>query len=96
MLARVITTTTSPEGLDSVIQTVDEQLPAFQQQPGFTGFYLLADREAGRLMTISLWESLESIRAVEARAAEATSQTTARSGGIGSRDLALYEILAQA
>jgi heme-degrading monooxygenase HmoA len=96
MLARVITTTTSPEGLESVLQTVHEQMPAFRQQPGFTGFYLLADREAGQLMTISLWESLESIRAVEARAAEATSQTTARSGGIGPREIALYEIVAQA
>jgi heme-degrading monooxygenase HmoA len=96
MLARVITTTVTPEGLDSVVKTVDEQVPAFRQQPGFTGFYLLADREAGRLMTISLWESLESIHAIEARAAEATSQTTARSGGIGPQDVTLYEIIAQA
>jgi heme-degrading monooxygenase HmoA len=95
MFARVVTTNVSPNGMESVIRVVDEQLPDARQQPGFKGFYLLADRDAGQLMTISLWDSRESILAVEARAAELTSQTV-RSGGMTVPDVAVYEIVVQA
>jgi len=95
MIARVVTTEVSPNEMESVIRVVDEQLPDARQQQGFTGFYLLADREAGKLVTISLWDSRENILAVEARAAELTSET-ARSSGIAVSDLTVYEVVVQA
>jgi heme-degrading monooxygenase HmoA len=94
MFARVVTTDVFPNGMESVIRVVDEQLPDARQQPGFTGFYLLADREAGKLMTISLWDSREDILAVEARAAAVTSQTV-RSGAMTVPDVTVYEIVVQ-
>jgi heme-degrading monooxygenase HmoA len=45
-------------------------LPGARGQHGFSGFYLLADREAGKVVTISLWDSCEDVRAVETRAAQ--------------------------
>lgn len=92
MFARIVTTDVSPNGMESVIRVVDETLPDARQQPGFTGFYLLADREAGKLMTISLWDSRESILAVEARAAEVNSQMV-RSDRMTVPDVTVYEVL---
>jgi heme-degrading monooxygenase HmoA len=94
MFARVVTTDVSPNGMDNVIRIVHEQLPDARQQPGYTGFYLLADREAGKLMTISLWDSRESILAVEARAAELNRQTV-RSGDMAPPGVTVYEIVVQ-
>jgi heme-degrading monooxygenase HmoA len=95
MIARVVTTDVSPDAIEGVIRVADEQLPAARQQPGFTAFYLLADREAGKLMTISLWDSRENLLAVEARATELNSQT-ARSTGMAVPDVAVYEVVVQA
>jgi heme-degrading monooxygenase HmoA len=94
MFARVVTTDVSPNGVDNVIRIVHEQLPEARQQPGYTGFYLLADREAGKLMTISLWDSRENILAVEARAAELNRQSV-QSGDIVPPGVTVYEIVVQ-
>jgi heme-degrading monooxygenase HmoA len=95
MFARLVTTEVPPNGMESVIRIVHEQLPDARQQPGFTSFYLLADREAGKLVTISLWESRENVLAVEARAAELNSKAT-RTSGMAVSDVTGYEVVLQA
>jgi heme-degrading monooxygenase HmoA len=95
MFARVVTTDVPPDGMESVIRVIDDELPDARQQPGYTGFYLLADRQAGKLVTISLWESRENIRAVEARAAELTRQAV-RSSGMAVPDVTVYDVVIQA
>jgi heme-degrading monooxygenase HmoA len=95
MFARVVMTSVSPNGMESAIRIVHEQLPDVRQQPGFTGFYLLADRAAGQLMTISLWDSAENVLALEARAGELNSQMV-RSGGMAVPDVTGYEVVVQA
>ena len=95
MFARVVMTKVPPNGMESAIRIVREQLPYARQQPGFTGFYLLGDREAGQLMTISLWDSREDVLAVEARAAELNSQMV-RSSGMAVPEVTGYEIVVQA
>jgi len=57
--ARVVTTQAGAKGFDDLIRLAQEQLPAAHQQPGFKGFYLLADAETGKVMTISLWGTRE-------------------------------------
>jgi len=74
VFARVITTQATPDGFDGFIGFVREQLPGVQDQQGFKGFYLLTDRDAGNLVIISLWDTLEDFRAVEARAAQLNSE----------------------
>jgi heme-degrading monooxygenase HmoA len=95
MFARVVMAKVPANGMENAIRIVSEQLPGARQQPGFTGLYLLADREAGKLMTISLWDSRESVLAVEARAAELNSQMV-RSGGMTVPDVTGYEVVVQA
>jgi heme-degrading monooxygenase HmoA len=59
MFARVITAQAGPQGLDSFIDRVREQLPGIGHHPGLSGFYLLTNAETGKVMTISLWETRE-------------------------------------
>jgi heme-degrading monooxygenase HmoA len=74
VIARVITSQTKPGGLDGFIRFAQEQLPGTQAQPGFKGCYLLTDRDTGDLVTISLWDTWEDVRAVEAHAARLTGE----------------------
>jgi heme-degrading monooxygenase HmoA len=50
-----------------------EQLPDARGQPGFSGFCLFANREEGKVVTISLWNSLPDAQAAESRAEAARS-----------------------
>ena len=74
MFARVITGQTTPDGFDGVIRFAQEQLPGTRAQPGFRGFYLLTDRDTGNLVTISLWDTRDDLRALEAYAAQLNSE----------------------
>ena len=68
MFARVITAQAGAEGLDGAIRLAGQQLPGARQQPGFKGYYLLTDAEAGKLVIISLWDTREQMDAVTAGA----------------------------
>ena len=94
MIARVVTTDVPPNGMESAMSVVHEHLPEARQQPGLRGFYLLADRDAGKLMTISLWDSRENLLAVEERAAELNSQTVGP-GRMAVPDVTVYEVVVQ-
>jgi len=75
VFARVITAQATPDGFDGLSRFAQEQLPGFQAQQGFKGFYLLTDRDTGNLVTISLWDTQEdAVRAVEAHAAQLNSE----------------------
>jgi heme-degrading monooxygenase HmoA len=91
VIARVITAHAAPDGFDGVIRLAEEQLPNAQAQPGFKGFYLLADRDAGNLVTISFWDTQEDVRPVEARAARLTRQA-AESAGVATDPVKIYQV----
>ena len=94
MFARVISAQTAPDGIDSAIRIAQEQLPSVREQPGFSGFYLLADRTSGKVVTISLWESSEDLRTVESRAAQLRGDAAAEIGVTPGVDI--YEVAVQA
>lgn len=95
VFARVILAQTRPDGVDSAIRSAQEQLPAVREQPGFSSFYLLADRTAGKLLTISLWQSREDLRTVEARAAQLR-DTVAGEMGVATPAVDIYEVAVEA
>jgi len=76
MFARIITAQVTPEKIGVAVRSSEEELPVAKQQKGFQGFYLLADRETGELMTVSLWETEEDVMNVEKRAWEARSKAS--------------------
>ena len=91
MFARVITGQTTPDGFDGVIRFAQGHVPDTQAQPGFRGFYLLTDRDTGNLVTISLWDTWEDVRALEARAARLNSDA-AESVEAASAPVKIYQV----
>jgi heme-degrading monooxygenase HmoA len=69
MFARVSTYQGSPqqidEGLDHARRNI---LPRVRAVDGFEGVYYLVDRQSGRALSITLWESEEAMRASEEEA----------------------------
>lgn len=64
MLARVTTLWLPPSRLDAAVRFVrDTVVPAMQPQPGWGGSWLLVDPPAGKLLAISLWETLPEMEA---------------------------------
>lgn len=55
-----------PDHLDEALRVMREQVaPTMRQQPGFQKILLLAEAKSSRIMSISVWESEEAMRAGE-------------------------------
>jgi heme-degrading monooxygenase HmoA len=66
MLARMTTMEGSPERLDEALREIREDvLPQLRQQEGFKGFIVFDNRQSGKLMGFTLWESEQAMRASE-------------------------------
>jgi heme-degrading monooxygenase HmoA len=61
MYARILEAKVLPENLDRFATISKQQLA--KNLPGFKGFYLLANKNNGKLLTITLWETLEAAEA---------------------------------
>ena len=58
MYARVTTSQGNPDQIDEATALVrDTIVPAAKQRTGFAGYLALVDRETGKGITITLWES---------------------------------------
>jgi heme-degrading monooxygenase HmoA len=95
VVARVIAAQVAPENLDSAVGVAREQLLAARQQPRFQGFSLLIQRDTGKLMTISLWQTRQDAQAVEAGAAQLRSQLSRAIGVAGTPVMEVYEVAVQ-
>ncbi len=81
MFARVSTFQGSPDQTAEGVRVAREQiLPTARLLDGFKGIYLLFDRESGRSLSITLWETEEDMRASEEAASRARSESAAVSG----------------
>ncbi len=66
MYARVSTFKIQPEKLDEAIGIIrDSALPALQQQQGYQGLLVLADRETARARVLTFWEGQAAMLAGE-------------------------------
>jgi heme-degrading monooxygenase HmoA len=88
MFARVSTIQGSPEHVEEGIRRLEQSRSAIEGLDGFKGAYLLADRTAGTIMTITFWESEQAMHASSTvatrergQAAEAAGQDSPRSLG---------------
>ncbi len=72
MHARTGTFEISPERIDDVARQLEtEQLPRYRDQQGYKGFTVLADRESGKVIGISFWDSEADLQASEELGAKA-------------------------
>lgn len=66
MFARVQTVHERAAKLDALATLAREQLAAGPEPAGFSGFYYLIDRDNGKALVISFWETEEDVRQLEA------------------------------
>ncbi len=98
MFARVSTFQGPPDQTAEGIRVAREQiLPAARLMEGFRGIYLLFDRESGKSLSITLWETEADMRASEEAASRARRESAEASGetvvGVERYEVALHEIL---
>jgi heme-degrading monooxygenase HmoA len=82
MWARVSTYQGPPENIDEDLRYSKEALlPQARKLAGFGGVYALADRETGRTMSITLWDSEADMWASETEADRLRQDGTEHVGG---------------
>jgi heme-degrading monooxygenase HmoA len=97
MHARMTTLEGTPDRMDEGLRQVREHvLPLLQQQDGFKGFIAHGDRQSGKLIGVSFWESEKAMQASEdvgdrtrSESAEAMSDTIA---GVERYEVGLFEV----
>jgi heme-degrading monooxygenase HmoA len=81
VFARIGTWQGSPEDLENWVARAGEVVkPKVQQQLGLAAAYWLVDREGGKGLTITFWESEEAMRASEEFRSQSQSQTSVATG----------------
>jgi heme-degrading monooxygenase HmoA len=84
----------SPDRLDDAIQAFkDEQLPKYQQQGGYKGFTLLANRGTGQVIGISFWESESDLHAADELGRQAREDIQQRGAGQGDIERVDWEVV---
>jgi heme-degrading monooxygenase HmoA len=94
MIARVNSVEAAADKLAGLVKFSEERFPAAQEAPGFKGFYLLADRQTGKLVSISLWESDDDLRRFEAQGAQMRKEASSEVG-IAPTPVETYEVVLQ-
>ena len=78
MHARIGTFDVNPEQLDHVVALFRGSVfDAFSRHKGFLGYQSYVDRERGRMVGLSLWESLSDLQASSETARQAREQAAA-------------------
>jgi heme-degrading monooxygenase HmoA len=81
MFARVSTFQGPPDQTAEGIRLAREQiLPAARLMDGFKGIYLLFDRESGKSLSVTLWETEADMQASEEAAGQVRAQSAETSG----------------
>ncbi len=80
--ARVSRLEGDPTKIDEAMRRSQEEvLPRARQLPGFKGAYSLFDRQSGRSLIITLWESEDAMRSSEEQADRLRQQSAETGGG---------------
>lgn len=95
MHARVSTYRFEANRADDVVAAFETGVGAVEQMEGQRGVYLLIDRENGKAITITLWESADALASTAAAADQIRSDATSSYGGsiesVESYEVALHE-----
>ena len=63
-----------------ILRSREEVKPGIEKDPGLTAAYWLVDRDAGKGLIVTLWESAEAMRASEEARRKRQAATTASTG----------------
>jgi heme-degrading monooxygenase HmoA len=97
MHARVSIFEGSPDQIDDSLRQVREQvLPRAREMDGFKGLIALGDRQSGKTLGITLWESEEAMRASEEAAnrmrTESAEASEEQIAGVERYEVGLFEV----
>jgi heme-degrading monooxygenase HmoA len=95
MFARVITAQAGSEGFSKLIDLAERQLPAARLRPGFHGYQFLADKDSGKLLIISYWDTHEQMKEVSRGIAGGIHDGGTESTDLISPRLETYEVKLQ-
>jgi heme-degrading monooxygenase HmoA len=87
----------NPDQVDEMLRQARQQvLPQAKQMDGFKGLTALGDRQSGKTLGITLWESKEAMRASEKAANRLRSETAQANGetiaGVERYEVGLFEV----
>lgn len=92
MFARVSTYQGDPAQIDAGLARVREDIiPRVQQLDGFKGLQYLVDRESGKSLSITLWETEDALHASE-EAANRLRSESAEASSATVEDVERYEV----
>jgi heme-degrading monooxygenase HmoA len=91
MYARV-TTYQGPPNQEHEPELFAQVLANLRQQPGFRGIYTTTQPETGKVLSLSLWETQEQARNVDAATAQHRDPAAQERGFTGS-SVEVYEVL---
>jgi heme-degrading monooxygenase HmoA len=92
MHARVTTINGSSDQVDAGISNFRENVVAFTREEGGKGSLLLADRQTGKVIAITLWESEEALAASEEKANQLRAQAAEQGGASQAPTVERYEV----
>jgi heme-degrading monooxygenase HmoA len=95
MFARVQTVHQPAEKLDALAKLANEQLAAAPELPGFRDFYYLVDRENGKALVITFWETEADLRQLEANNAS-TRERVKKEARLESPMAEIFEVVVKA
>src|SRR5262245_12057621 len=98
MYARVVTGegAISPDQIDAGIRAFREKtITMYRDLPGFRAAYMLMDRASGTGGTVTLWETEENAKAVDAALAPLTAQVTQQLNVTQPLKTEIYEVAAE-
>ena len=95
MFARLQTVNQPLETLDELAALAREQLPSARELEGFRAFYYRIDRDNDKALVLSLWESEEDVRRLEANNA-AMREHVRQEARIESPQSEIFEVALQA
>ena len=96
MIARINSVQMAADKLAGLIKFSEERFPDAREAAGFKGFYLLADRQSGKIITISMWDTEDDLRQNnQARGAQVRAEASSELG-IAPAPVDVYEVVLQA
>jgi heme-degrading monooxygenase HmoA len=94
MHARISTFQLDAARIDDVVSQLEErEVPEWEQMDGFKGFTLMADRESGKLVGVSFWESADAMSDSEERLKESRQRAAETGGASGEPTVDRFEVL---
>ena len=93
MFSRVNTLQTTPDRIDDVARAVSDLVhPGIKVEPGYRGYIVLGNRETGKAIGVTLWESADAREASDSKAREIRPRLELATGGT-MQSVERYEVL---